>query len=50
LGQSNDVGAGLTSLTSSNAFATLEMTSGRRPRGDRGAGEDNTSTLVVKYA
>jgi hypothetical protein len=39
LGQSNDAGAGLASLASSNRFATLEMTSGRRPRGDRGAGD-----------
>jgi hypothetical protein len=64
LGQSNDAGASLASLTS-NGFAALVMTSNGTPqgnllfaistavrtpaRGDRGAGEYNTATLV-KYA
>jgi hypothetical protein len=34
LGQSNDAGAGLTSLNSSNGFATLEVTSNGTPQGN----------------
>jgi hypothetical protein len=65
LGQSNDAGASLASRTSSNGFAALVMTSNGTPqgnllfaistavraaaRGDWGAGEYNTATLV-KYA